>query len=166
MNQLKELHGEVLLGLNITATWVDEELCERGVSRARRLSSGSDCSFTSPRRTPSGTPNGHHRSSVGSVGFFAPRYPQSRPALSPSRGLPITSPTHSQGSRKSDADDQDAEEENVEDQEVVKSECKTIFIGNVSFRATRYDLTKFFSKFGDVMKCYIVEDHKTRKSKG
>ncbi|XP_064618492.1 uncharacterized protein LOC135482435 isoform X2 [Lineus longissimus] len=176
MNQLKELHGEVLLGLNITATWVDEELCERGVSRARRLSSNSDCSFTSPRRTPIGTPNGHgHRSSVGSVGFFAPRYPQSRPDVSPSKipGLPLTSPTHSQGSGKSDADDvasveveQDAVEENLEDQDVTKSDCKTIFIGNVSFRATRFDLTKFFSKFGDVMKCYIVEDHRTRKSKG
>ena len=74
MNQLKELHGEVLLGLNITGTWVDEELCEQGVSRARRLSGGSNYSFTSPRRTPIGTPNGHRRS-VGTVGFFAPRHP-------------------------------------------------------------------------------------------
>ena len=60
----------------------------------------------------------------------------------------------------------EADEEKLAEQEVQKQECKTIFIGNVSFRATRYDLTKFFSKFGDVTKCYIMEDHKTRKSKG
>ncbi|XP_065893611.1 putative RNA-binding protein EEED8.10 isoform X2 [Dysidea avara] len=41
-----------------------------------------------------------------------------------------------------------------------------IFVGNISYKVTKADLMKFFSKYGDVVNVHIVKDHAKGWSKG
>ncbi|KAJ6241774.1 protein boule [Anaeramoeba flamelloides] len=43
---------------------------------------------------------------------------------------------------------------------------KRVFVGGISWKATKNSLENFFSAYGDVVDCRIILDHKTRRSKG
>lgn len=47
----------------------------------------------------------------------------------------------------------------------IRTEIRTIFVGNIDYKATSKELQRFFGRAGEILKCQIVKDS-AGKSKG
>lgn len=58
------------------------------------------------------------------------------------------------------------QESTKENQPTTLSLTKRVFVGNISYRVTKKELTDHFSQFGTVVQCVIVQDHIKKRPKG